>query len=60
MLRSVVSKLNEKLIENVADLYDLTDDQLVEMEGFATKSAAQLVAAIQASKERPLSSVPSG
>jgi DNA ligase (NAD+) len=49
--------LSEKLIENVADLYDLTDDQLVEMEGFATKSAAQLVAAIQASKERPLSSL---
>jgi DNA ligase (NAD+) len=49
--------LNEKLIENVADLYDLTDDQLVELERFATKSAEQLVAGIQASKERPLSSL---
>jgi len=49
--------LDEKLIENVADLYDLTDDQLVEMEGFATKSAHQLVAAIQASKEKPLSAL---
>ena len=49
--------LDEKLIENVADLYDLTDDQLVELEGFATKSADQLVAAIQASKEQPLSSL---
>jgi DNA ligase (NAD+) len=49
--------LSEKLIENVADLYDLTDDQLVELERFATKSAEQLVAGIQASKERPLSSL---
>jgi DNA ligase (NAD+) len=49
--------LAEHLIENVADLYDLTSDQLVEMEGFATRSAEQLVAAIQASKERPLSSL---
>jgi DNA ligase (NAD+) len=49
--------LDEKLIENVADLYDLTPDQLIELEGFATRSAEQLVAAIQASKERPLSSL---
>jgi DNA ligase (NAD+) len=49
--------LDEKLIENVADLYDLTDDQLVELERFATKSAEQLVAGITASKERPLSSL---
>ena len=49
--------LDEKLIENVADLYDLTADQLIELERFATQSAEQLVAAIQASKERPLSSL---
>jgi DNA ligase (NAD+) len=49
--------LDEKLIENVGDLYDLTADQLIELEGFATRSAEQLVAAIQASKERPLSSL---
>ncbi|MFL5401745.1 MAG: NAD-dependent DNA ligase LigA [Gemmatimonadales bacterium] len=47
--------LDEKLIENVADLYDLTADQLIELERFATQSAEQLVAAITASKERPLS-----
>ncbi|HEX7337295.1 MAG TPA: NAD-dependent DNA ligase LigA [Gemmatimonadales bacterium] len=45
------------LIENVADLYDLTPDQVIELEGFATRSAEQLVAAIQASKERPLSAL---
>jgi DNA ligase (NAD+) len=49
--------LDEKLIENVADLYDLTADQLIELERFATQSAEQLVAAITASKERPLSSL---
>ncbi len=49
--------LDEKLIENVADLYDLTADQLIELERFATQSAEQLVAAIAASKERPLSSL---
>ncbi len=49
--------LDEKLIENVADLYDITADQLIELDRFATQSAEQLVAAIAASKERPLSSL---
>ena len=49
--------LDEKLIENVGDLYDITADQLIELERFATQSAEQLVAAITASKERPLSSL---
>src|SRR5215218_7615684 len=47
--------LDEGLIENVADLYSITSDQIVELEGYARKSAEQLVAAIQASKDRPLS-----
>jgi DNA ligase (NAD+) len=47
--------LDEGLIENVADLYLITSDQIVELEGYARKSAEQLVAAIQASKSRPLS-----
>ncbi len=47
--------LDEKLIENVADLYLITSDQIVELEGFARQSADQLVAAIQASKQQPLS-----
>ena len=49
--------LETKLIENVADLYDVTADQLIELERFATQSAEQLVAAITASKERPLPSL---
>jgi DNA ligase (NAD+) len=47
--------LDEGLIESVADLYGITSDQVVELEGFARKSAEQLVAAIEASKSRPLS-----
>ncbi len=49
--------LAEKLIENVADLYQLTVEQLVELERFGEQSASQLVAAIEASKARPLSVV---
>ncbi|HEY7234225.1 MAG TPA: NAD-dependent DNA ligase LigA [Gemmatimonadaceae bacterium] len=43
------------LIHDVADLYSVTADQLLELEGFAEKSAQQLVAAIEASKSQPLS-----
>ncbi|MGE0353920.1 MAG: NAD-dependent DNA ligase LigA [Gemmatimonadales bacterium] len=43
------------LIRNVADLYRLREDQLVGLDRFAEQSAAQLVKAIDASRERPLS-----
>lgn len=47
--------LDEKLIEDVADLYHLTSDRLAGLERFAEQSASQLVTAIAASKARPLS-----
>ena len=47
--------LDAKLIRDVADLYDLRETQLVQLPGFAEKSAAQLVAAVAASKAQPLS-----
>ncbi len=47
--------LDTKLIRNVADLYRITSEQLVKLERFAKQSADQLVAAIEASKSRPLS-----
>ena len=47
--------LDAKLIADVADLYELTTMQLLTLEGFAEKSAQQLVDAIAASKEQPLS-----
>lgn len=49
--------LDARLIGDAADLYRLTANQLAALEGFAEKSADQLVAAIAASKERPLSTL---
>lgn len=47
--------LEEGLIRDVADLYELTAERLVQLERFAAQSAKQLVAAIDASRTRPLS-----
>ncbi|MBI2537634.1 MAG: NAD-dependent DNA ligase LigA, partial [Gemmatimonadetes bacterium] len=52
--------LDAGYIDNVADLYDrdkLNQQQLLALDGFAEKSAGQLIAAIEASKPRPLSTV---
>lgn len=49
--------LDSGLIANVADLYELEVEQLVALDRFAEQSARQLVAAIAASKARPLSSL---
>ena len=42
-------------IHDVADIYDLTAEKVESLERFAEKSAAQLVDAIAASKQQPLS-----
>ena len=47
--------IEARLLEDVADLYALTANQLVTLERFATKSADNLVEAIRASAQRPLS-----
>ncbi len=49
--------LEAKLIKDVADLYELTLLQLLRLDGFAEKSAQQLVDAIAASKRQPLSTL---
>ena len=49
--------LDDRLIRDVADLYQIRSEQLVELDRFAQQSAEQLVAAIEASKARPLSSL---
>lgn len=49
--------LEAKLIGDVADLYEITTAQLLTLEGFAERSADLLVAAIAASKARPLSTL---
>ncbi|MFQ6014667.1 MAG: NAD-dependent DNA ligase LigA [Anaerolineae bacterium] len=43
------------LIKDVADLYYLSREEILALEGFAEKSTDNLLEAIQASKERPLS-----
>jgi DNA ligase (NAD+) len=43
-----------ELIESISDLYELKEEQLVELPGFAQKSAHKLVEAIESSKKRPL------
>jgi DNA ligase (NAD+) len=49
--------LDATLIDDVADLYELTPAQLLTLEGFAEKSAQQLVDAVADSKLQPLSSL---
>jgi len=46
--------VDQGLIKNVADLYSLTFDQVVELEGFAEKSAQNLIDSIHTSKDTEL------
>jgi DNA ligase (NAD+) len=47
--------VNEGKIESLADLFRLTEDDLIPMEGFGEKSARNLVESLEAAKDRPLS-----
>ena len=49
--------LDSGLIRDVADLYQIRSEQLIELDRFARQSADQLVSAIDASRGRPLSSL---
>ncbi|MGV2826485.1 NAD-dependent DNA ligase LigA [Myxosarcina sp. GI1(2024)] len=54
----IVALLIERdLVSSIADLYSLTVEQIASLERMGTKSAAKLVAAIAASKQRPYSRV---
>ena len=46
--------LNKGFIQDPADIYRLTAEQLAELEGFAEKSIENLLRAIEASKDRPI------
>ncbi|WP_195695577.1 NAD-dependent DNA ligase LigA [Priestia megaterium] len=51
----VISQLfRQQLIKDVADIYTLTKQQLIELERMGEKSADNLIAAIEASKENSL------
>jgi DNA ligase (NAD+) len=49
--------LERHLVRSAADLYALREEQLLELEGFAELSAKRLIAAIDASRQRPFSRV---
>ena len=49
--------VDEELIRDPADIYDLTEEQLVALEGFGEVSARNLVREIDRSRERPFGTV---
>jgi len=53
-IKQVFSLLDSNKIKDAADLYRLQKDDLLELERMAEKSASNLLAAIEASKDRPL------
>ena len=53
--RTVRQLLDAELVHDIADLYTLSAEQLLDLEGFGEVSANNLIEAIQASKELPLS-----
>ncbi len=48
---------NQGLVNNIADLYTLTENQIIRLERFAEKSAKNLVESIDASKKVPFERV---
>lgn len=53
-MKIVQQFIDEGLIEDVADLYSITKEDLLELERFADKKAENLISAIELSKQRPL------
>jgi DNA ligase (NAD+) len=51
---TVMSLLKEGLIQDPADIYSLTAEDLSRLDGFAEKSIENLLRAIEASKDRPI------
>ncbi|HEX6967096.1 MAG TPA: NAD-dependent DNA ligase LigA [Gemmatimonadaceae bacterium] len=52
--------IETELVHDAADLFTLTAEQLVPLEGFGEKSAENLIAALQEAKGRPLSRLING
>lgn len=53
--RTVQQLLDTGQVRDFADLYGLTEEDLMELEGFGPVSASNLIRSIEASKEQPLS-----
>ena len=52
--KTVAQFVDQQLVKNLSDLYLLTKEQLLALEGFADKSATQLLEGIEKSKQAPL------
>ncbi|MGH2877292.1 MAG: NAD-dependent DNA ligase LigA [Solirubrobacteraceae bacterium] len=55
--KQVASLQRRELVRTAGDFYRLREEQLVELEGFAEISSRNLIAAIDASRERPFARV---
>ncbi|CAN5789035.1 NAD-dependent DNA ligase LigA [soil metagenome] len=53
--RTAAQLLEKRLVSDYADLYSLTEEQILQLEGFGSVSARNLLQSIEASKDRPLS-----
>jgi DNA ligase (NAD+) len=55
--KQVMTLMNKGLVKTAGDFYRLTVEQLMELEGYGEVSANRLLAAIEASKDRPFGRV---
>ncbi len=54
---TISALFEKKLINNIADLYELKAEQLITLEGFQSKSAVNLLQSLQKSKDTPFEKV---
>ena len=52
--KTIAQFVDEELVKDLSDLYILTKDQLLKLEGFAEKSATQLIEGLEKSKQAAL------
>jgi len=55
--QTLYALITKGFLKDPGDIYSLTKDQLLELEGFADKSASNLVEGIEKSKKRPLANL---
>ncbi|HEU4487702.1 MAG TPA: helix-hairpin-helix domain-containing protein, partial [Actinomycetota bacterium] len=55
--QTIQALINKGFLEDPGDIYSLTKEQLLELEGFADKSASNLLQSIDSSKQRSLANL---
>jgi DNA ligase (NAD+) len=55
--QTIFALINKGFLQDPGDIYSLTKEQLLELEGFADRSASNLVEGIEKSKARPLANL---